>query len=95
LKAAGSEAVEKAMAAPTKTEREKDYVAAIAAFYRDNDKLDHRTRAVAYEKAMEQVYLRYPGDREGEPEAVVGLTICASYDMRHLRVRPLKAGKDA
>jgi tetratricopeptide (TPR) repeat protein len=61
---AGSEAVEKAMAAPTKTEREKDYIAAIAAFYRDNDKLDHRTRAIAYEKAMEQVYLRYPEDRE-------------------------------
>src|SRR5215468_3852752 len=61
---AGSEAVEKAMAAPTKTERENDYIAAIAAFYRDNDKLDHRTRAVAYEKAMEQVYLKYPEDRE-------------------------------
>jgi len=61
---AGSEAVEKAMAAPTQTEREKDYIAAIAAFYRDNDKLDHRTRAVAYEKAMEQVYLKYPEDRE-------------------------------
>jgi tetratricopeptide (TPR) repeat protein len=61
---AGSEAVEKAMAAPTKTEREKDYINAIAAFYRDNDKLDHRTRAVAYEKAMEQVYLKYPEDRE-------------------------------
>ena len=61
---AGSEAVEKAMAAPTKTEREKDYIAAIAAFYRDSDKLDHRTRAVAYEKAMEQVYLKYPEDRE-------------------------------
>jgi tetratricopeptide (TPR) repeat protein len=61
---AGSEAAEKAMAAPTKTEREKDYIAAIAAFYRDNDKLDHRTRAVAYEKAMEQVYLKYPEDRE-------------------------------
>jgi tetratricopeptide (TPR) repeat protein len=61
---AGSEAVEKAMATPTKTEREKDYIAAIAAFYRDNDKLDHRTRALAYEKAMEQVYLKYPEDRE-------------------------------
>jgi tetratricopeptide (TPR) repeat protein len=61
---AGSEAVEKAIAASTKTEREKDYIAAIAAFYRDNDKLDHRTRALAYEKAMEQVYLKYPEDRE-------------------------------
>jgi tetratricopeptide (TPR) repeat protein len=61
---AGSEAVETAQAAPTKTDRERDYIAAIAAFYRDSDKLDHHTRAVAYEKAMEQVYLRYPEDRE-------------------------------
>jgi tetratricopeptide (TPR) repeat protein len=61
---AGSEAVEKAVAAGPKTERERDYIAAIATFYRDNDKIDHRTRAVAYEKAMEQVHQRYPDDRE-------------------------------
>ena len=61
---AGSEAVEKAMAATQKTDRESDYIAAIAVFYRDNDKIDHRTRAVAYEKAMEQVHQRYPDDRE-------------------------------
>ncbi len=61
---AGSEAVEKAMAARQKTDRESDYIAAIAAFYRGDDKVDHRTRAVAYEKAMEQVHLRYPDDRE-------------------------------
>src|SRR5207248_4742078 len=61
---AGSEAVEKAVAAKQKTDRENDYIAAIAIFYRDNDKIDHRTRAVAYEKAMEQVYQRYPDDRE-------------------------------
>ena len=42
---AGSDAVEKAVAAGPKTEREKDYIAAIATFYRDNDKLDHQTRA--------------------------------------------------
>ncbi|MGC2199733.1 MAG: hypothetical protein WA633_06220 [Stellaceae bacterium] len=62
---AGSEAVDKAIAAKQKTDRESDYIAAIAAFYRDNDKVDHRTRAVAYEKAMEQVHQRYPDDREG------------------------------
>ncbi len=62
---AGSAAVEEAMAAKHKTDRESDYIAAIAAFYRDNDRIDHRTRAVAYEKAMEQVHLRYPDDREG------------------------------
>src|SRR5271170_2546693 len=73
---AGSEAVEKAMAAPTQTGREKDYIAAIATFYRDSDKLDHHTRAVAYEKAMEQVYLRYPEDREAA--VFYGLALNAS-----------------
>ena len=73
---AGAEAVEKAVAAGPKTEREKDYIVAIAAFYRDSDKLDHRTRAVAYEKAMEQVYLRYPEDREAA--VFYGLALNAS-----------------
>jgi tetratricopeptide (TPR) repeat protein len=75
---AGSDAVEKAKASPTKTEREKDYIAAIAAFYRDNDKLDHRTRAAAYEKAMEQVYLRYPDDREAGVFYALALDTTAS-----------------
>jgi len=46
------------------TPRERDYLAAIETYYKDSDKLDHRTRALAYEKAMEQVYRRYPEDRE-------------------------------
>ena len=73
---AGAEAVEKAVDAGPKTEREKDYIAAIAAFYRDSDKLDHRTRVVAYEKAMEKVYLRYPEDREAA--VFYGLALNAS-----------------
>jgi tetratricopeptide (TPR) repeat protein len=73
---AGAEAAEKAVAAGSKTEREKDYIDAIAAFYRDSDKLDHQTRAVAYQKAMEQVYLRYPEDREAA--VFYGLALNAS-----------------
>ena len=60
----GADAVAKARALGAKTERERDYIEAIAVFYTDADKLDHRTRSLAYEKAMEQVYLRYPEDRE-------------------------------
>jgi hypothetical protein len=62
--------LEKGAAAITKaqplraTPREKDYLAAIETYYRDHDTVDHRTRAVAYEKAMEQLYRRYPEDRE-------------------------------
>jgi tetratricopeptide (TPR) repeat protein len=60
----GQEAVAKARAAGAPTERERDYVAAIEAFFRDADTVDHRTRAAAYEKAMERVYERHPDDRE-------------------------------
>jgi len=60
----GQEAVAKARAAGAKTERERDYVAAIEAFFRDAPSVDHRTRALAYEKAMEGVSARYPDDRE-------------------------------
>src|SRR5437588_3800107 len=59
----GSAALEKTRGL-TATPREKDYIAAIDTYYRDHDKLDHRTRAVAYEKAMEQLCQRYPDDRE-------------------------------
>jgi len=60
----GWAAVEKAKSVGAKTDRERDYIAAIETFYQDADQRDHRTRVLAYEKAMEQVYLRYPEDRE-------------------------------
>ena len=60
----GSTAVQKATTIGAKTPRERDYIAAINTFYKDADKLDHRTRAVAYEKAMENLHLRYPRDNE-------------------------------
>lgn len=60
----GTAAVEQARTAGARTQRERDYIAAIETFYKDADKLDHRTRALAYERAMEQLHLRYPNDRE-------------------------------
>jgi len=47
-----------------KTQRELDYIATIEVFYKDSDKVDHRTRSLAYEKAMEALAARYPQDRE-------------------------------
>jgi hypothetical protein len=61
----GVAAVEKAKSVGAKTQRERDYIASIETFYKDSDKLDHRTRALAYEKAVEQLQARYPDDREG------------------------------
>jgi tetratricopeptide (TPR) repeat protein len=60
----GWEAVEKAKAATTRSAREADFVAAAEAFFKDADKLDHRTRAMAYSRIMEQAYAKYPNDRE-------------------------------
>jgi hypothetical protein len=61
---AGVAAVKKARSVGAKTQRERDYIGAIEAFYVDSDKVDHRIRALAYEKAMEQLQARYPDDRE-------------------------------
>jgi tetratricopeptide (TPR) repeat protein len=60
----GQVAVEKARATGAKSDRERDYIAAIEIFYKDADRLAHRPRAEAYEKAMEHVYRRNPQDRE-------------------------------
>jgi hypothetical protein len=60
----GWAAVEKARVAGGKTPREQAYIAAIEVFYNDAEKIDHRTRALAYERAMEQLSRTYPDDRE-------------------------------
>src|SRR5881409_3828006 len=60
----GWAAVERAKTAGAKTQRERDYVGAIETFYKDADQIDHRTRALAYRQAMEQLAARYPEDRE-------------------------------
>ncbi len=60
----GLAAAEAAQAIGAKTDREREYIAAVALLYKDADKLDHRARTLAYEKAMEQIYTKYPKDLE-------------------------------
>ncbi|HEY6922522.1 MAG TPA: hypothetical protein VI653_03565, partial [Steroidobacteraceae bacterium] len=61
---AGIDAVAQAKSVGAKTQRERDYIAAIEMFYADTDKLDHGARARAYETAMDQLRARYPDDHE-------------------------------
>ncbi|MGA2095882.1 MAG: hypothetical protein ABSH39_06255 [Candidatus Acidiferrum sp.] len=61
---AGAAAVEKAKAAGVKTQRERDYIAAIEIFYKESDKRPHAARALDFEKSMQQVYERNPQDHE-------------------------------
>lgn len=60
----GAAAVSRARTITGNTAREREYIAAIAAFYDNYDRVDHRTRTLAYEKAMEKVAQRYSDDRE-------------------------------
>jgi len=47
-----------------KNPRDKDYLEAIGAYYKDWETVDHKTRANNYEKKMEQMYTQYKDDTE-------------------------------
>src|SRR6478672_2329317 len=53
--AEGAAAIAKGKSVGAKTERERGLIDALAVMYTDYDKVDHRTRVVAYSKAMEQL----------------------------------------
>jgi len=74
----GINAIEKAKSIGAKTDREGAYIAAIEVFYKDSDKLEHRARTLAYEKAMEQIYRQYPSDREAAIFYALALNATAS-----------------
>ena len=76
--AQGAAALEKAKSIGAKTERERDYLAALGAMYADYDKVDHRTRLLAYAKAMEALAARYPKDDEAQIHYALALNTSAS-----------------
>ena len=61
---AGLGAVERGRRMGSKTERERDYLSAIEIIYGGSGKTSPRTRAAAYQTAMEALTARYPEDRE-------------------------------
>ena len=61
---AGIAALAAARAAGARTERERDYIGALGAYYDDSDSLDHVTRFLRLEKAMAALAAKYPKDRE-------------------------------
>jgi hypothetical protein len=60
----GTEAVNRAWASGAKTERERDYINALAVFYKGWQTADHASRAKAYEQALAKVCERHPDDDE-------------------------------
>ena len=76
--AEGAAAITKGQSVGAKTQRERDYIDALAVMYADYDKVDHRTRIVAYSKAMEQLAQRYPNDDEAQIHYALSLNTSAS-----------------
>ena len=74
----GSAALDAARATGLKSERERDYVAALSAFYRDHDKVAHKARAKALEDELEKVAQRYPDDHEAL--ILHALVLSANFD---------------
>jgi len=87
----GLEAVEKGKTVGAKTERERDWLAAIELYYKDYDKVDQTTRGLSYEKAMERLAQKYPDD----PEAAVFYALALNETALHsdkTYAKQLKAG---
>ncbi|MGZ6176515.1 MAG: hypothetical protein ACXWNB_11825 [Candidatus Binataceae bacterium] len=69
-------ALEKARAIGAKTQRERDWIEALSAYFRDHDKIPVDARMAAYNTAMEGMAQRYPDDYEAQ--AYYALTLQAS-----------------
>jgi tetratricopeptide (TPR) repeat protein len=63
---AAATAIAEAERVGAKTQRERDYIAALGTFFKDWDTADHRQRAIALKEAMEALAARYPDDDEAQ-----------------------------
>ena len=88
----GSDAITRALALGGKTPREQAYLDALAAFYTDHDTLDHRTRAMAYMRKMEELAQRHSDDVEAR--IFYALSLLATADgLDKTYKNQLKAGE--
>jgi len=74
----GLAAIEKAKATGAKTQRERDYIDALAVMYVDYDNTPHQARVQSYLKAMEALAAKYPDDDEAQIFYAITLNVAAS-----------------
>ena len=60
----GWEAIQRARAANARTQRERDWIEALAPFYEGHATIDQQTRTQRYADAMGRLHERYPADSE-------------------------------
>ena len=90
--AEGQRILEQAERTGLKSKRERDYVAALGAFFADQDKMDHKARARALESELEQLMRRYPRDEEAA--TLYGLILSSNFDPTDKKyTNQLKAAK--
>jgi hypothetical protein len=75
---AGRASVQQGVNTGAKTERERDYIAAVGALYTGFEKTPQRSRLVAYRDAMQVLASKYPTDSEAQ--IFYALAIAASED---------------
>jgi hypothetical protein len=75
---AGRASVQQGQAIGAKTERERAYIAAVAALYANFENTSQPSRLIAYRDAMEAVASKYPTDNEAQ--IFYALSIAASED---------------
>src|SRR5213076_1569227 len=75
----GWEAIVKARAAGPRTDRERDWIEAMAVFYQNYDTVDQKTRTAHYESAMERLHAKYSGDNEAS--AFYALSLLEAVDL--------------
>jgi tetratricopeptide (TPR) repeat protein len=75
--AEGAAAIAKGKSVGAKTQRERDYIDALAVMYADHDKLGHLPRSQAYAKAMETLAQKYPDDDEAQIHYALALNTSA------------------
>ncbi len=71
-------AIEKGKQVGAKTERERDFIDALAVLYTDYDKTDYRVRLQSYLKAMAALAAKYPDDDETQIFYAITLNVAAS-----------------
>lgn len=74
----GLAALQKAKTVGAKSERERDYIDALLAFYSGDEKTTFGQRVQAYLKAAEAVAARYPDDDEAQIAYAITLNVAAS-----------------
>ena len=79
MMATGIKETEAAQASPVKTEREKDYIAALAVFF-NAGKEEYPARIAAYSEAMGKLYAKYPADVDAGAFYALSLLAAESPD---------------